>query len=74
MLYLYGGNRELRAGLSRCVSKQLPGGPGAGWASPAIPPQGADAHRELGLEQGFPARGGGQLWSCLLKDERFLCV
>lgn len=61
MPYLYGGNREPRAGLSRCVSKQLPGGPGAGWASPVIPPQGADACRELGLEQRFPAQGGVSL-------------
>lgn len=58
MLYLYGGNGEPRAGLCRGMSKQLPGGPGASWASSLIPRLGADTDWELGLDQHPPVQGG----------------
>lgn len=58
MLYLYGGNGEPRAGLCRGMSKQLPGGPGASWASSLIPFLGADADKMLGLNQYSPVQEG----------------
>lgn len=71
MLYLYGGNREPRAGLHKGMSKQLPGGPGAGWASSLILLLGADADWELGLDQHPPVQGG-QSWRHTVKFEWFL--
>lgn len=52
------------------MSKQLPGGSGASWASALIPLLGADACCELGLDQHLPAQGG-QFWTCLIKFEWF---
>lgn len=73
MVYLYGGNGEPRAGLCRGMSKQLPGGPGAGWASSLIPLLGADADWEPGLDQHPPVQGG-QTWSHIVKFVWFLCI